>query len=132
MNTDQVRELLYQALETERGSIEVYRTAIRCALNEDLKEEWEEYLEQTDSTPRCCGSSMAHSQFAVLWAQTDAPRTRRRGADIPPSTRGGVRSGAAGGHQPLEAQLECALTRLTGRCDEAVTFTLPARGIGDV
>jgi hypothetical protein len=42
-----VQELLYQALETEIGGVQVYETAIECAVNEDLKEEWEEYLEQT-------------------------------------------------------------------------------------
>lgn len=47
MNDEQVRELLYQALETEIGGVEVYTTALRCAENEDLKNEWEEYLEQT-------------------------------------------------------------------------------------
>jgi rubrerythrin len=47
MKDEQVRELLYQALETEIGGVQVYTTAIRCAQNEDLKEEWEEYLEQT-------------------------------------------------------------------------------------
>lgn len=44
---EQLHELLYQALETERGGIEIYQTAISCAQNKDLKEEWEEYLEQT-------------------------------------------------------------------------------------
>jgi len=39
-----MNELLYQALETEKGGIEVYRTALRCAVNDDLREEWEEYL----------------------------------------------------------------------------------------
>jgi len=47
MKDEQVRELLYQALETEIGGVQVYTTALRCAENEDLKEEWEEYLEQT-------------------------------------------------------------------------------------
>ena len=47
MKDEQVRELLYQALETELGGVQVYTTAIRCAENDDLKEEWEEYLEQT-------------------------------------------------------------------------------------
>ncbi|HEY8223981.1 MAG TPA: hypothetical protein VIG25_01805 [Pyrinomonadaceae bacterium] len=45
----QVEDLLYQALETEIGGVEVYKTALRCALNEDLKEEWEKYLEQTQN-----------------------------------------------------------------------------------
>lgn len=47
MKDEQVKELLYQALETEIGGVQVYTTAIRCSENEDLKEEWEEYLEQT-------------------------------------------------------------------------------------
>jgi len=49
MKDEQVKELLYQALETELGGVQVYTTAIRCAENEDLKEEWEEYLQQTQT-----------------------------------------------------------------------------------
>ena len=49
MNNDQLHQLLYEALETEMGGVQVYKTAIRCAVNEDLKEEWEEYLEQTQN-----------------------------------------------------------------------------------
>ena len=47
MNEEQMQELLYQALQTEMGGVEVYETALRCVENEDLEEEWEEYLEQT-------------------------------------------------------------------------------------
>jgi hypothetical protein len=47
MKRDQLNELLYQALETEIGGIAVYQTAIRCAVNRELKDEWQEYLEQT-------------------------------------------------------------------------------------
>ena len=47
MKKEQLHELLYQALETEQGGINVYTTALRCALNDDLKKEWQEYLEQT-------------------------------------------------------------------------------------
>src|SRR5688572_27153026 len=43
----QVHALLYQALETELGGVKVYESALRCAVNEDLKKEWSEYLEQT-------------------------------------------------------------------------------------
>jgi hypothetical protein len=49
MNNEQLHQLLYEALETEMGGVLVYKTAIRCAVNEDLKEEWEEYLEQTQN-----------------------------------------------------------------------------------
>jgi len=47
MEQSQVKELLLQSLEHERGGIQVYENAIRCALNDDLKEEWGRYLEQT-------------------------------------------------------------------------------------
>jgi len=47
MEDKQLGELLYQALETELGGVQVYTTALRCVVNEDLKEEWEKYLEQT-------------------------------------------------------------------------------------
>src|SRR5688572_514973 len=47
MDQKQRDELLYQALETERGGVQVYTVAIECAVNEDLKKEWEEYLDQT-------------------------------------------------------------------------------------
>lgn len=47
VNRLQLQELLLQALETERGGISIYQAAIRCAKNEDLREEWKEYLEQT-------------------------------------------------------------------------------------
>jgi rubrerythrin len=47
MKDEQVKELLYQALETEIGGVQVYTTALRCAENDELKEEWEKYLEQT-------------------------------------------------------------------------------------
>ncbi|MEG3789039.1 hypothetical protein V1318_02775 [Lysobacter sp. CCNWLW3] len=43
----QLKELLYQALETELGGIQVYETAVRCAVNDELRNEWTEYLEQT-------------------------------------------------------------------------------------
>jgi rubrerythrin len=52
MKPDQINELLYQALETERGGINVYRTALRCVQNEELREEWEKYLEQTENHER--------------------------------------------------------------------------------
>ncbi len=43
MNKEQVEDLIYQALETELGGVQVYRSAIACAQNEDLKKEWQKY-----------------------------------------------------------------------------------------
>lgn len=44
---EQVKELLYQMLETEMGGEQVYTTALQCVVNEDLRKEWTKYLEQT-------------------------------------------------------------------------------------
>lgn len=42
-----IHDLLYQALETEIGGINVYTAALTCAINEDLSKEWEGYLDET-------------------------------------------------------------------------------------
>jgi hypothetical protein len=47
MKTKQVEELVLQSLEHEMGGVEVYTVAVGCAVNKDLKEEWQGYLEQT-------------------------------------------------------------------------------------
>jgi len=52
VETAQVEELLYQALETEIGGVQVYQAAIRCAVNDDLKEEWQKYLDETENHVR--------------------------------------------------------------------------------
>jgi len=52
MKKEQVRELLYQALETELGRVQIYTTALRCVINEELKEEWQKYLKQTQNHVR--------------------------------------------------------------------------------
>jgi rubrerythrin len=43
----QFEELLLQGLETELGGVEIYKLALKCVVNGDLKEEWEKYLEET-------------------------------------------------------------------------------------
>lgn len=43
----QLNELLLQSLETELGGVQIYQTALGCAANKDLREEWEKYLDQT-------------------------------------------------------------------------------------
>ena len=45
---EQLKELLYQMLETELGGVEVYTTALECVVNDELEEEWTKYLEQTE------------------------------------------------------------------------------------
>lgn len=47
MNQSQMEELIYQALETEAGGVKIYEAALQCAENAELREEWQEYYEQT-------------------------------------------------------------------------------------
>lgn len=49
MKKEQLNELLYQALETELGGVQIYTMALRCVVNDELKEEWEKYLQQTQN-----------------------------------------------------------------------------------
>jgi ferritin-like metal-binding protein YciE len=47
MNRAKFEELLIEALQTEMGGVSVYQTAVECAQQTELKEEWEKYLDQT-------------------------------------------------------------------------------------
>lgn len=52
LDMQQLKELLLQSLEHERGGVNVYETAIGCAVSEDLKQQWSVYLEQTHTHVR--------------------------------------------------------------------------------
>ena len=52
MVSAQLRELLLQSLEHERGGVLVYRTALECVINDELREEWQRYLTQTENHVR--------------------------------------------------------------------------------
>jgi rubrerythrin len=47
MENAQVKELLLQSLEHEMGGVKIYEAAVDAAQNEDLKKEWQKYLQQT-------------------------------------------------------------------------------------
>ena len=40
MEAKELKELLLQSLEHERGGVKVYATALKCVQNEDLKQEF--------------------------------------------------------------------------------------------
>ena len=48
MIPQQLRELLLQSLTHERGGVLIYRTALECVRNADLRKEWTNYLAQTE------------------------------------------------------------------------------------
>jgi rubrerythrin len=47
MKKEQMEELVLQSLEHELGGTKVYEKALECVINEDLKHEWEKYLDET-------------------------------------------------------------------------------------
>jgi hypothetical protein len=47
MKQRQLKELLLQSLEHETGGVRVYETAVECAVQSELRDEWKGYLEQT-------------------------------------------------------------------------------------
>ena len=47
MDNEVLKELVLQSLEHEMGGVKIYETALQCAQNEDLKEEWEKYYAET-------------------------------------------------------------------------------------
>jgi len=47
LDMQQLKELLLQSLEHERGGVTIYETAIRCAVSQDLKQQWSVYRDQT-------------------------------------------------------------------------------------
>lgn len=69
----QLHELLYQALETERGGMEIYKTALTCVQNNDLRGEWEEYLDQTRTHEQ-----LLLKVFEELELNPDTPSTGRQ------------------------------------------------------
>jgi hypothetical protein len=47
MKAEQVKKLVLESLEHEKGGVKVYAAALECALNPALEKEWRRYLEQT-------------------------------------------------------------------------------------
>jgi len=47
VDMQQLKELLLQSLEHERAGVNIYEAAIRCAVSQDLKQQWSVYRDQT-------------------------------------------------------------------------------------
>ena len=61
MESKQLKELLLQSLEHEMGGVKVYQAALKCAQNEDLREEWERYEQETETHVQ-----ILHDVFSAL------------------------------------------------------------------
>jgi rubrerythrin len=49
MNESRFSELLAQSLEHEIGGVQVYEAALECVINDELRKEWQKYLDETRS-----------------------------------------------------------------------------------
>jgi len=47
MQSDTLNDVVLRSLEHERTGIEVYKTALRCAMAHELREEWDQNLSRT-------------------------------------------------------------------------------------
>jgi rubrerythrin len=65
METSQLKELLLQSLEHERGGVKLYETALKCVVNEDLRREWEKYRSQTERHAQILQDVFAQLQLDV-------------------------------------------------------------------
>ena len=103
MNNAQVTELLYQALETELGGVQVYKTALRCAVNEDLHMEWEKYLSETENHVR-----IVTDVFNELGLDTETETPGRKIVRLKGQTLVKAMENALAEGDPVAAQLVAA------------------------
>ena len=111
MKKEQVNELLYQSLETEVGGVQVYETAIRCALNKDLKEEWQKYLEQTQNHEQIMRSLVEKMGLDPAAETPGRQVVRHKGESLVQAMKMALK-----GNNPQAAQLvaaECVVTAET-------------------
>jgi hypothetical protein len=104
MKVEQLNELLYQSLETELGGVQIYTTALRCAINEELKEEWQEYLEQTENHVRIVRDTMT---TLGLDTETETPGrqvVRHIGESLVKAMELALKSGEPGAAQLVAAE----------------------------
>ncbi len=124
MKKEQLHELLYQALETETGGVQVYETAIRCAVNHDLKKEWQKYLKQTREHEEIMrelvetmgldpAAETPGRQVVRHKSNTYLNRSRRCHKNIRIDSRG---TSGVEGSRSAEARPELPLARPTRRC----------------
>ena len=97
MDTRQFDNLILQALEHEKGGLKVYQTALKCAVNDDLREEWEKYLDETRSHVEAL---TAVCRSLEIDASTETPErkiVRHLGGALVEAMEMALKSGDAGG-----------------------------------
>lgn len=111
MKKEQLHELLFQALETEVGGIQVYETALRCAIDEDFKEEWTKYLEQTRTHEKIMRNLLADMGLDPAKETPGRQVVRHTGESLVEAMNMAVKAGNPDAAQLVAA--ECVVTAET-------------------
>lgn len=98
-----VRELLYQALETELGGAKVYEAALSVVTDEALREEWQKYRDET-----LHHQEVLRSVFDALGLDPDEKTRGRAAVAGLGKALVEVIAYARGGGNPLVAQIVAA------------------------
>ena len=111
MKKEQLHELLFQALETEVGGIQVYETALRCAIDADLKEEWTKYLEQTRTHEKIMRNLLADMGLDPAKETPGRQVVRHKGESLVEAMNMSLKAGNPDAAQLVAA--ECVVTAET-------------------
>jgi hypothetical protein len=118
-NSEGFEALMYQLLETELGGKEVYTLAIECAINPELKEEWQKYLSETKEHIQ-----IARTLLEELGMDPDAEVPAR----LPVRTIGkgliAAMQAAKNGGSPAEAELTAAECVVEAETKDHMNWTL--------
>ena len=93
MEMEMVKELLLQSLEHEIGGTKIYQTALNCVVNEDLKEEWERYLEETEKHVQVLHDACLQLEFDPEEQTPGRKITRDKGASLVASMEAALATG---------------------------------------
>ncbi len=93
MEMQMVKELLLQSLEHEMGGVKIYQIALKCAVNEDLKEEWERYLEETEKHVQVLHDACLQFEFDPEEQSPGRKITRDKGASLVASMEAALGTG---------------------------------------
>ena len=117
MKAEQRNELLYQALETELGGVEIYTTALTCAVNENLKKEWQEYLARIIHEQREEGRKLYRTVRQRIMNMTNSDEVKKKERE-PQATTGQQRGLRARGDGRLPTDVGATAKREKTFCEE--------------
>lgn len=100
----QLESLLLQALETEQGGLQVYDTALRCAQDGKLREEWTGYREETANHERILLQVLFRFGIEESRETPDRLVVRHIGESLVAAMEEALRSGNPGAAQLVAAE----------------------------